>query len=189
MSETARTTTIDSQLRRDAEAMTRVLTQLTRLIQLRDRDRICRCAPEVTVSQCYGLTAIVEGGSLSVNELAAELLLEKSTVSRMVHQLEAKGLITKAPDPVDRRAVRLEATVAGRQLAGRIHETVVAENSTILSDFEPEVRHGMLQLAGRLTRALGAQVSCEAGCCSVDVEAPTHESTHESTTLAMEGVA
>jgi MarR family 2-MHQ and catechol resistance regulon transcriptional repressor len=157
----------DSELRRDAEALTQVLTQLTRVIQLRDRDRVCRCAPEITVSQCYGLSAIVEGGSLSVNDLAAELLLDKSTVSRLVNQLETKGLITKAPDPLDRRGVRLEATLEGRRLSGAVNDTMIGENASILSDFSPEVRHGLITLAARLVRGLGEAVSVEAGCCSV----------------------
>jgi len=163
----------NNELRRDAESLTRVLVQMARVIQLRDRDRVCRCAPEITVSQCYGLSAIVEGGSLSVNELAAELLLDKSTVSRLANQLEAKGLVSKAADPVDRRGVRLEATLEGRRLAGRVNEVMVDENALILSDFDPEVRHGMLQLASRLTRVLGDAVSVEAGCCSV---VPLHTS-------------
>ncbi len=154
-------------LRQDAEALTRVLVQLTRVVQLRDRDRVCRCAPEITVSQCYGLSAIVEGGSMSVNELAAELLLDKSTVSRLVNQLETKGLITKAPDPLDRRGVRLEPTLEGRRVAGSVNEAMVGENALILSDFDSEVRHGMLQLATRLARVLGESVTVDAGCCSV----------------------
>ena len=157
----------DSELRQDAEALTRVLTQLTRVVQLRDRDRVCRCAPQITVSQCYGLSAIVEGGSLSVNDLAAELLLDKSTVSRLVNQLEAKELITKAPDPLDRRGVRLEATLEGRRLAGAVNGTMVEENASMLAEFGPEVRHGVITLATRLVRGLGETVSVEAGCCSV----------------------
>ncbi len=158
---------LDGPLRRDAEALTRILVTMTRVVQLRDRDRVCRGAPEITVSQCYGLTAIVERDSLTVNDLAAELLLDKSTVSRLVGQLEAKRLITKAPDPLDRRSVRLEATVEGRHLAGDLTEALVKENALILSDFDPAVRHALIQLASRLVRGLSESVSVEAGCCAV----------------------
>lgn len=169
----------DSELQRDAEALTQVLTQLTRVLQLRDRDRVCRCAPQITVSQCYGLSAIVEAGSLSVNDLAAELLLDKSTVSRLVNQLEAKALITKVPDPLDRRGVRLEATLEGRRLASGVKDTMVGENASILSDFNPEVRHGLITLATRLVRSLGETVSVEAGCCSVLPLAPARTLTED----------
>lgn len=168
----------DPRLQEDAEGLTHVLVQLTRVVQLRDRDRICRCAPELTVSQCYGLTAVVEAGSLSVNALAAELLLDKSTVSRLVNQLQEKGLITKAPNPADRRAVLLRPTEAGHQMAGSVRQAMVDENAAILRDFDPEVRDGMLRLAERLLSGLAKGISVEAGCCSV-----TPSSRHDVTSL------
>ena len=60
--------------------------------------------------------------------LTAYLGLTKGTVSQTVHALEARGLVTKQVDPVDRRGRRLSLSPAGRTLLMRdpIVETVTA---------------------------------------------------------------
>ncbi len=156
-------------LREDAERLTRVLTDLGRVLQFRDRDRVCRCTDELSVSQCYALKAVVDHGPLSVNDLSAELFLEKSTASRAANALEAKGFVEKTPDPSDGRSVKLEATLSGARLAARIHREMMKENLAVLRDFDPEVRHNVTRLVARLADAYVARVSREGGaCCVVD---------------------
>ena len=157
----------EDDLRADAERLTRVLIDLSRALQFRDRDRVCRCADEISVSQCYALKEIVDHGPLSVNQLSAELFLDKSTVSRAAHALEAKGFVEKTTDPSDRRGVRLEATLEGARLAARIDREMVSENMDVLREFDPQVRHNVTRLAARLTGAYVARVSCEGGACCV----------------------
>ena len=158
---------IDADLRSDAERLTRVLIDLGRALQFRDRDRVCRCAEELSVSQCYALKEIVDHGPLSVNDLAAELLLDKSTVSRVANALEQKGYVERSPDPMDRRAVKLEATLEGARLSARVDRELVRENAVVLQDFEPEVRHNVIRLVARLTGSYVSRVSCEGGVCCV----------------------
>ncbi len=54
---------------------------------------------------------------LTQNELAQRLRLQKSTVSRLVSQLEHKHWLQRERDACDRRAVRLRLTDAGREIA------------------------------------------------------------------------
>lgn len=164
-------------LRMDAERLTRVLIDLGRALQFRDRDRVCRCAEEVSVSQCYALKEIVDHGPLSVNELSAELFLDKSTVSRIANALEAKGFVEKTTDTIDRRGVKLEATLEGARLSARIDREMVNENMSVLRDFDPQARHNVTRLVARLTGAYVASVSCEGGaCCVVDAKPTNLES-------------
>ena len=153
------------ELRGDAERLTSSLKELMRVVQFRDRDRLCRY--DVTVSQCYALSAVVAAGSLSVNELAAELFLEKSTASRLANSLEAKGYLEKVPDPSDGRSIRLEPTRQGATLALSIEAELIEENVALLRDFDPEVRHAMTRLVSRLTRGYTARVEAGGGSCCV----------------------
>lgn len=143
--------------------MADTLTELTRVLQFRDRDRVCRVAPDVTVAECYGLHSITQaseqGTGLSVTELADTLFVDKSTASRIARQLEGKGLVERSPDPHDARALRVVASPAGTRAAQRIRAELIRENRRVLKDFDPEVRGAMIALASRLTRALTA-------CCS-----------------------
>src|SRR5947209_4293076 len=111
-------TPADPALERDAHQFYDTLSDLIRVYQFRDRDRIC--CYDVSVSQCYGLEALVRRGPMTLNDLAAYLYLDKSTASRVVDALERKGYVARAPHPDDGRALLLAPTATGRELYARI---------------------------------------------------------------------
>ena len=156
----------DGRLEADTVELNRALTELVRVYQFRDRDRIC--CYDVSVSQCYALEAIVLEGPLGLNELAARLYLDKSTASRVVDALEKKGYAERRARPEDRRALRLVATEAGRDLYARIQGDILAQERELLAEFSPEVRQSMAKLIGQLARAAAARVDTTGGaCCTV----------------------
>ena len=65
----------------DAAELYDALAALVRVYQFRDRDRIC--CHDVSVTQCYAMEALLKIGPCSLNALAAELYLDKSTASRV----------------------------------------------------------------------------------------------------------
>lgn len=54
-------------------------------------------------------------GERSMGELAVELLCDPSNVTQLVARLEARGLVTRVPDPADRRVKQVSITPAGRR--------------------------------------------------------------------------
>ena len=151
-------------LKGDAETLSRLVNDLTRLLQFRDRDRLCR--EDISVSQCYALSAVVEGGGIGVNQLARQLYLDKSTASRLAAGLEEKGYVERVPDPRDRRSLRIEPTREGLQLSRSIHEGMVAEAEELLADFDPEVRLALTKILGRLTSYYAQSCGTGDECCS-----------------------
>lgn len=53
---------------------------------------------------------------MSVGDLAAVERVSPSTLTRVVASLEAEGLISRDPDPADRRVARVAVTAAGHEL-------------------------------------------------------------------------
>ncbi len=155
--------TSDPALERDAQALYGAMSDLIRVYQFRDRDRIC--CYDVSVSQCYALEALVRQGGMTLNDLAAHLYLDKSTASRVVDSLERKEYVTRVPHPSDRRAVLLEATSTGRDLYHRIEGDILAEERALLADFDPEIRRAMTHLIARLARAASERVQTGGGSC------------------------
>jgi MarR family transcriptional regulator, 2-MHQ and catechol-resistance regulon repressor len=147
----------------DAEALHAALNELVRVYQFRDRDRIC--CHDVSVTQCYAIEALIRRGPSGLNDLAAELYLEKSTASRVVAALERKGYVTRSPHPGDGRAIVLSVTAAGRRLHDRIRKGLVNEARDLLQDFEPAVRRGAAQLILRLARAAAARSGVAGPAC------------------------
>lgn len=106
------------------------------------------------------LVALADFGALSQQQLADRLGADKSHVVRLIDQLEQRGLVTRAPDPTDRRRHRIELTPAGRKLVRAvtpITEEVEAAHLKALSAAERRT------LAALLQRVLESQDRARAG--------------------------
>ena len=62
---------------------------------------------------------IMAGDSLPLGQLAERLLCVKSNVTQLVDRLETDGLVSRAPDPNDRRSCLAVITGAGRKSYAR----------------------------------------------------------------------
>jgi DNA-binding MarR family transcriptional regulator len=86
------------------------------------------------------LSVLVFGGSRSIGRLARDERVTAPTMTRLVAGLERDGLVSRLPDPDDRRSARLEATALGRRilLAGR--ERRIATLDTLLANASGDER-------------------------------------------------
>lgn len=62
------------------------------------------------------LRAVVESGELRASDLAQQLFVTKTSISRYVNEMLERGLLSQRRDPNDGRAVLLSVTAAGRRL-------------------------------------------------------------------------
>jgi DNA-binding MarR family transcriptional regulator len=152
----------DADLQRDAAALQAAVSDLVRVYQFRDRDRIC--CHDISVTQCYALETVAEHGPMRLGALAERLFLDKSTTSRVVATLVRKGYLSQGPDPADARASAIDVTKAGRQLYGRITRDLVAQQQEVLQDLDPEVRDGVVEVVRRLARAAERRFIAGATC-------------------------
>jgi MarR family transcriptional regulator, 2-MHQ and catechol-resistance regulon repressor len=150
----------------DAQAFHKALSDLLRIYQFRDRDRIC--CHDISVTQCHALDMLVERGPLRSLALAEALRLDKSTVTRVIDALERKGYVDRLSDPGDARAVLLRATRSGSRLQRRIHDELLRQQTEILADLDPAVRAGSVEVLRRLARAAEARfLTGAAGCAPI----------------------
>jgi DNA-binding MarR family transcriptional regulator len=77
--------------------------------------RIMRSRKEPEGGQLAALGMLSRCGPVRSSDLAKELFLDQSTVSRHVAHLEADGLVEKVADPSDRRATQLHLTELGHK--------------------------------------------------------------------------
>jgi len=155
----------DAELLGDARRLSDALSDVLRVVHFRDRDRAC--CYDVSVSQCYALKAVADGGPLTVNELAGPLYLDKSTTSRVANGLVAKGYLSRQRDEVDGRVVKLGVTENGSALSRRIDDDLAVEYAELLGDFDPEIRAAITRLVSRLGRSFAARVEASGGSCCV----------------------
>src|SRR3954471_12800633 len=95
-----------------ARELTASVNQLRRA--LRRTVRLDDPTPGRPVAQVEVLQMLRETGPIRLGELAGRLNLAQSTVSGLVNDLVGAGLVDRAADVHDRRALALALTEAGR---------------------------------------------------------------------------
>ena len=71
----------------------------------------------LSVPRLAALQRLVDaGGSLPLGQLADRLACVKSNVTQLVDRLEAEGLVTRSPDPDDKRSRLAIITDTGRRI-------------------------------------------------------------------------
>jgi DNA-binding MarR family transcriptional regulator len=61
------------------------------------------------------LRAVVEAGEIRASDLASELFVTKTSISRYVNEMVKEGLLVQRRDPSDGRAVLLRVSTSGRR--------------------------------------------------------------------------
>ena len=80
------------------------------------------CIKGFTFSECHLITELEAMGQATASELSERLVLEKSTMSRLVNGLLEQGYIRSDQDPADKRRRLLSLTAKGRSGADRINQ-------------------------------------------------------------------
>ena len=70
----------------------------------------------VTAPHLSALSVLVFAGARTLGELAEAEQVRPPSITRIVRNLEADGLVEREPDPADRRVVRVRATDEGRRM-------------------------------------------------------------------------
>ncbi len=106
-----------------AERLHAASIRLLRLLRREDDDS------GLTAPRLSALSVLVFGGPRSLGELAAAEQVRPPTMSRIVDALASAALVSRDPDPTDRRGVRVIATETGSALllAGRARRVAALE--------------------------------------------------------------
>jgi DNA-binding MarR family transcriptional regulator len=85
-----------------------------------------------------------------ISQLADRIGLDVSTTSRKVAELEAAGLVTRAHDPLDRRAAVVSPTARADDLVARLRETRRRAFAQMLAGWDEADRARLADLLERL---------------------------------------
>lgn len=96
------------------------------------------------------LARLVTCGPRRATDLAADTLLDLSTVSRQIRSLVDRGLVERRPDPEDRRGTLLSATDAGALAFQHYRDQRNERLARVLEAWPAEDRHDLVRLFGRL---------------------------------------
>jgi DNA-binding MarR family transcriptional regulator len=111
------------------------------------------------------LVQLAEHPGLSIDELRRRLGLSHSTVVRLVDQLVARGLVTRAAHERDARAVRLTLTADGRVAADDVARARLDVLRAALAVLPDDRRAEVERIAETLLHALPASLDDSSRIC------------------------
>lgn len=104
-------------------------------------------------------TLLVAGQPLRVGEIADRMHVAGPHVTRLVHELERRGLATRVTDPADRRARQVELTQSGTDAATGYIGGVFGWFGEALTDWSPEDIKSLGKLLTRLVDDVNAHAA------------------------------
>jgi DNA-binding MarR family transcriptional regulator len=154
---------------RQIQAFRRQLRRLERFIIMQlQQDALC-CG--ISMAQCHTLLEIAEHDSTTISDLADNMCLDKSTLSRTVDGLVKEGWVKRIINPDNRRAQVLTLASSGKNLADRIHVKCNDLYRRLLDQLPPKKLDQILASLEWLGQAL------HNGCWENQSDCVTHRST------------
>jgi DNA-binding MarR family transcriptional regulator len=112
------------------------------------------CKPSQLTPVQYGLlTALAIRGGLAQVSLAEELGLDRTTTAEVLRRLEARKLVSRKPNPDDRRAKLARITPRGRKLMGETFKAMQRSQDRLCAPLTQKERDVFMRTLVRLIEA------------------------------------
>jgi DNA-binding MarR family transcriptional regulator len=105
---------------------------------------------ELTFTQWVTLMGLREGLVKTCVDIARHLGHDTGATTRMLDQLEARGLVERTRDTSDRRVINIALTTKGKAMAKKQAPRMVDFWNTMLVDFSPAEADTLIDLLTRL---------------------------------------
>jgi DNA-binding MarR family transcriptional regulator len=105
----------------------------------------------LTPPQFAALAKLDEQGAVSQNSLGRMIAMDAATMQGVVARLADRGLVSRTPDPSDRRRVSLSLTAAGQRTVQAAYADVQRVEREILAPLTARERQTLMRLLKRLS--------------------------------------
>lgn len=104
----------------------------------------------VTLHQLGALRHLVKYGPLTMNEIAVRMEISPSAATQLVDRLVQHGLVERAPDPDDRRALRVAVSAAALDAVGEFEKERRRRFAALLAPLTEDELEVIATLAERI---------------------------------------
>lgn len=127
--------------------------QLGRLAGLQARQALQLLNETLDISVCGILLKIGSNGATGQQEIGERLGIERSTVMRLMRELETLELVERLRRPENLRQIELVLTSKGLELLDRVKAAMVESQTMLLADLSPSERSEYLRVSSAVISA------------------------------------
>jgi DNA-binding MarR family transcriptional regulator len=106
---------------------------------------------DLSPHQARALRVVSSGDGVRLSELAEALRIAPRSATEVADGLQERGLVARAADPTDRRAVVLTATAAGRQVQREVDDARAADSAELFGRLSAADRAALARILPSLT--------------------------------------
>lgn len=114
--------------------------------RLRHGSRDTLAPSGLSPSQWRALRTLARSGPVRLSDLAARLQIAPRSVTEVVDELAARGLVARSPDPSDRRATLVATTEAGWGLLKQLRRMRRDEADQVFASLSAEDRRELARI-------------------------------------------
>ena len=145
----------------DSETFGFMVTDIARMTRAMLEKRIASAGLGITPGEARALLHIAALEGARQSQIAERLGIEPMTACVYIDKLEKQGLVTRAPDPDDRRAKNVVATETAKILIDRILEQTAAIREQSFAGLAPAERDTMMEALKRVRANLYGLLTSE----------------------------
>ena len=108
----------------------------------------------LSLAQCRALAYLSRQEGVNQVTLADSLEIQPITVVRLIDKLQEMGLVTREPDPADRRAIRLFLTTEAQPLLRRMWELSAETREEAATSISSERRNALIATLNNMKQNL-----------------------------------
>ena len=106
---------------------------------------------DLSPHQARALRVVGQGDGVRLSELAEALRIAPRSATEVADGLQERGLVERAADPTDRRAVVLTVTEAGRQVQREVDDARAADSAELFARLSAADRAALARILRALT--------------------------------------
>lgn len=106
---------------------------------------------DLSPHQARALRVVCDGEGVRLSDLAAALRIAPRSATEVADGLQERGLVERAADPADRRAVVLRPTPAGRATQLEVDTARAADSTELFARLSPADRTELARILSSLT--------------------------------------
>jgi DNA-binding MarR family transcriptional regulator len=132
------------------------LAEITSLLFANCNEKESRHAAKygVSIVESRCIRKLNEKKQLTVNQLANEMSLSSSRVTRIIDGLVAKKMVIRESGENDRRVYNLSLTPTGEKLANNLNQDHIKIHEEIINNVPEEYHHLMIEILQQLNKAV-----------------------------------
>ncbi len=132
------------------------LAEITSLLFANCNEKEARYAAKygVSIVESRCIRTLHEKKQLTVNQLAQEMSLTSSRVTRIIDGLVAKKIVVRASSENDRRVYNLSLTPQGEKLANNLIQDHIKIHEEIIKKIPEDYHHSMIEFLRKLNEAV-----------------------------------